>query len=68
MVILAPILYFGWKLIKRTKAIPSSQVDLVWDAPVIDQYEASLLDPPTGFWQELGNMFRLGRRSNKSSV
>lgn len=53
MLILAPILFIGWKLIHRTKFIKSTEADLVWEAPVIDAYEASFLNPPVGFWTEM---------------
>lgn len=62
MVIVAPILYFGWKLIHRTKVIRPEEVDLVWDRPVIDVYEASFIDPPVGFWTELGHMIGFRRK------
>ncbi|KAF2870527.1 histidine permease [Massariosphaeria phaeospora] len=53
MVGVAPIMFVTWKLIHRTKIIPSSQVDLTWDAPLIDAYEASFISPPVGFWTEM---------------
>lgn len=68
MVIVAPILYFGWKLVKRTRIVPSAEVDLVWERPVIDQYESSFLEPPTGFWREMGQMVGLCRRKNKAAA
>jgi len=49
MLILAPILFIFWKLLHKTKFIPASQVDLVWDAPLIDAYEASFTTPPVSF-------------------
>lgn len=53
MLILAPILYFVWKVIHRTKIVPSKEVDLVWDAPIIDAYEITFFEPPLGFWSEI---------------
>ncbi|KAF1954351.1 histidine permease [Byssothecium circinans] len=53
MVGVAPILYVFWKVVKKTRIIPSHEVDLVWDAPLIDAYEASFITPPVGFWTEL---------------
>lgn len=50
MVLLAPILFIGWKLIHKTKWIKPHEVDLVWDAPLIDAYESSFITPPVGFW------------------
>jgi amino acid transporter len=53
MVGVAPVLFFGWKLLKRTKIVKPHEVDLIWDAPLIDAYEASFLTPPVGFWTEI---------------
>jgi amino acid transporter len=53
MVIVAPILFVGWKVIKRTKLVRSSQVDLLWERPIVDAYEASFISPPVGFWTEM---------------
>jgi len=50
MVLLAPVLFIGWKLIRKTQWIKPHEVDLVWDAPLIDAYEASFTTPPVGFW------------------
>lgn len=65
--VLAPILFFGWKLIHRTKRIKSIEADLVWERPVIDAYEASFDSPPVGFWTELVQMVGL-RRNKKDNV
>lgn len=53
MVIVAPILFVFWKLLKRTKFVKPVDADLVWERPTIDAYEASFMDPPVGFWTEL---------------
>ncbi|KIY02251.1 uncharacterized protein Z520_02389 [Fonsecaea multimorphosa CBS 102226] len=53
MVGLSPILYFGWKFIKRTKIVKSTEADLIWERPLIDAYEASIISPPIGFWTEM---------------
>ncbi|KZM28737.1 uncharacterized protein EKO05_0000892 [Ascochyta rabiei] len=53
MVFLAPITFTFWKVLKRTKLRKPHEVDLVWDAPVIDIYEASFITPPVGFWTEM---------------
>ena len=63
MVIVAPILFIGWKLIKRTKIVRSADVDLVWERPIIDAYEASFVSPPVGFWTEMIQL--IGLRRNK---
>lgn len=64
MVLAAPLLFFGWKLIKRTKFIKPYEADLVWDRPVIDAYEATFTDYAPGFWTEILQMFGL-RRNHK---
>ena len=61
MIGVTPTLYVLWKLIKKTKIIPSKQVDLSWDAPLIDAYEASFISPPTGFWTEMLQLIGLRR-------
>ncbi|KAF2175083.1 hypothetical protein K469DRAFT_743453 [Zopfia rhizophila CBS 207.26] len=68
MVLIAPILYFGWKLTKRTKIVKAKEADLVWDRPVIDAYEASYTADAPGFWIEILQMFglRTSRKANPS--
>lgn len=56
MVFVCPILYVGWKVIKRSKIVKPHEADLVWDRPVIDAYEAALVDDDTTFWQEIKQM------------
>lgn len=46
LLILFPITFTFWKLIKKTKWRRAHEVDLVWDAPLIDAYEASFITPP----------------------
>ncbi|CAK7265231.1 hypothetical protein SEPCBS57363_001476 [Sporothrix epigloea] len=57
MVILAPILFFGWKLIKRTHWRGPHEVDLTWEAPTIAAYEAQETEPVRGLWSEILEMF-----------
>lgn len=52
MVIVCPILYVGWKLLKGSKIIGSLEADLVWERPVIDAYESSFVGKKISFWQE----------------
>ncbi|KAJ5703138.1 hypothetical protein N7488_010686 [Penicillium malachiteum] len=61
MQIVIPCLFVLWKLFKRTKMVKAHECDLVWERPLIDAYEASFIDPPVGFWREVGQMFGLGR-------
>ncbi|KIW52677.1 hypothetical protein PV05_08302 [Exophiala xenobiotica] len=53
MVIVAPILFVGWKVIKRTRVVRPHEADLVWERPIVDAYEASFVTPPVGFWTEM---------------
>ncbi|KAK0385692.1 hypothetical protein NLU13_6869 [Sarocladium strictum] len=66
MQILAPILFFGWKFIKKTRMVKPHECDLIWDAPIIDRYEASFTNPPVGFWTEMGRMVGI-RRAKKAN-
>ncbi|PLB54902.1 amino acid transporter [Aspergillus steynii IBT 23096] len=52
LVILAPILYSFWKILKRTKIVSPREADLVWERPIVDSYEASMISKPQGFWAE----------------
>jgi amino acid transporter len=61
MLMVAPCLYLFWKVFKKTRIIPSREVDLVWDAPLIDAYEASFITPPVGFWTEMLQLVGLKR-------
>ncbi|KAK5677022.1 hypothetical protein LTS10_010210 [Elasticomyces elasticus] len=60
MLIVAPILYIGWKLIHKTKLVGPLEADLVWERPTIDAYEATFIDPPTGFWSDMLNLVTFG--------
>lgn len=45
------ILFVFWKFFKKTKFLKAHEVDLVWERPTIDAYEATFIDPPVGFWR-----------------
>lgn len=62
MVLVAPVLYLGWKLIKRTKVVRATEADLVWERPVIDAYEESFIDAPVGFWTEIIQLIGMRRQ------
>ncbi|KAF2173234.1 hypothetical protein M409DRAFT_62803 [Zasmidium cellare ATCC 36951] len=62
MLILAPVLFVGWKLIKRTKFVKASEADLVWERPLVDAYEETFIDPPVGFWKEMIQVVGIGRK------
>ncbi|KAI2704807.1 hypothetical protein CBS147332_7461 [Penicillium roqueforti] len=61
MQIVIPPLFIIWKIIKKTKFVKAHEADLVWERPLIDAYEDSFLDPPTGFWREILQMVGIGR-------
>jgi len=63
MLIAAVVFFIGWKIVKRTKFVKSSELDLVWEAPAIDAYEATFYEPPMGFWREMLLLF--GIKLNK---
>lgn len=62
MVLIAPLLYFWWKLTHRTKIIKPEEAALVWVAPAIDAYEASYEEEVFGFWVEIAQIFGLYRK------
>ncbi|VTO83170.1 unnamed protein product [Fusarium graminearum] len=70
MQIIAPFSYLGWKLIHRTKIVKPEECDLVWERPAIDAYEerAMIVDPPTGFWEEIIGLFGIKKNKNKSAA
>lgn len=62
MQIVIPPLFLIWKLIKRTKFVRPHEADLVWERPTVDAYEETFIDPPVGFWREMGQMVGIRRR------
>lgn len=62
MQLFIPPLYIIWKLMKKTKVVKPHEADLVWERPGIDAYEETFIDPPTGFWKEMGQLIGIGRR------
>ncbi|KAF2157029.1 putative arginine permease [Myriangium duriaei CBS 260.36] len=62
MQIVCPVLFIIWKVIKRTRFIPSAEVDLMWERPMVDAYEESFVSPPVGFWTEMGQLVGIGRK------
>lgn len=70
MQIVDPILFIAWKVFKRTKLIKPHEVNLTWDRPILDAYEAemSVLEPPEGFWQEMLQMVGIGRKKRASKT
>ena len=62
MLLIAPITFTFWKVLKGTKFIKPHEADLVWERPIVDAYEASFLSPPVGFWTEMLQLVGIGRK------
>lgn len=62
--LVAPCLFIGWKVVKKTRYVRPHEMDLTWERPLIDAYEDTIETPPTGFWEEMGHMVGI-RRSKK---
>lgn len=62
MQLFIPPLFLIWKFVKKTKWLSPHEVDLVWERPTIDAYEETFLEPPVGFWREMGQLVGIGRR------
>ncbi|ORY56565.1 amino acid permease/ SLC12A domain-containing protein [Pseudomassariella vexata] len=67
MLFLAIVLFIGWKIIHRTRFVGSREADLVWERPVIEAYESSIVQPPSHFWTEMIQLlgFRRNKKQNK---
>ncbi|KAF2098240.1 putative arginine permease [Rhizodiscina lignyota] len=52
MIFVCILLYFGWKIVKRTKLVKPHEADLVWEKPIIDRYEEAA-EPPLGLWEDM---------------
>ncbi|KAI5272112.1 putative amino acid permease [Aureobasidium subglaciale] len=63
--IVAPVTFFGWKLLKKTKFKTPMTTDLIWERPTIDAYEATFLDPPNSFWNEMLGPLRKNKGSDR---
>ena len=57
MVLVDPVLFVAWKLLKKTRIVEPGKADLVWDKPTIDAYEDSYAEERVGFWRDVLNMF-----------
>lgn len=68
MQLVAPILYVGWKVVKRTKILKAKEIDLVWERPIIDAYEVSCEVPAVGFWTEIAQLFGLRRHVQDAQI
>jgi yeast amino acid transporter len=63
MVLVGILTYSGWKLLKRTHRVRPEEADLIWDAPVIDAYEAKHWVEPTRLRDDIKKLFRFGKKS-----
>lgn len=61
MQLFIPPLFLIWKVVHKTKIVKPHEADLVWERPVIDAYEETFMEPPVGFWKEIGQMVGIGR-------
>lgn len=62
MQLVGPILYCGWKFTKGTRVLDLQAIDLVWERPIIDNYERCFQGEVIGFWADIGRMVGLKRR------
>ncbi|KAI0139003.1 amino acid permease/ SLC12A domain-containing protein [Hypoxylon sp. NC0597] len=65
MVLVAPILYFGWKIARRTKFVSPEEADLSWERPLIDEYEAAYIEEAEGFWTNVLAVIGLAKKAPK---
>lgn len=67
MQLFIPWLFIIWKVVHKTKFVRSKDADLVWEKPIIDAYEMTFLDPPLGFWKEMGHLVGIGNKKDKGA-
>jgi yeast amino acid transporter len=68
MQLVAPVLYVGWKLFKRTKILKPAEIDLVWERPIIDAYEEGFQGEVVGFWAEVLQLVGIGRHKKTAQI
>lgn len=61
MQLFIPWLFVFWKIFKKTRWVRPHEADLEWEKGLVDAYEASFITPPSGFWQEMGQVVGFGR-------
>jgi amino acid transporter len=66
MQILMLVLFIAWKLYHKTRMLPAADIDLVWERPLTDAYEAVETEIPTGFWAEMASL--IGFRKDEQSL
>ncbi|KAJ2976009.1 hypothetical protein NUW58_g8199 [Xylaria curta] len=68
MAFVSILLYFGWKILKRTKFVKPHEADLIWEKPQIDAYEAAFAEPPTRFRDEIRAILTGKKKQKESDV
>lgn len=68
MQIVAPLLFIGWKVVKKTRFVKPHEADLLWERPQIDNYENSIAEPPVGFWTEMLALIGIKKKSKNVAV
>ena len=59
MQFIAVPLFLAWKFFRKTRYIRPEEVDLIWERPLVDAYETSLIEPPETFWGEIFSLIRI---------
>lgn len=67
MLLVAPLTFGFWKIFKKTRWLRPEEVDLVWEAPIIDAYEALSEEHKKTFWREIADLFLFWRKDKKES-
>lgn len=62
-----PFLFVIWKIVHKTKWVSSKDADLVWEKPVVDAYEMTFMEPPIGFWREMGHLVGIGLKKDRGA-
>lgn len=67
MVGVAPLLFLGWKLSRRTTFVDPVESDITWEAPLVDAYEEAYTEAAPGFWREIAQVFGFCRRGGSGA-
>ncbi|XEV01480.1 hypothetical protein FSHL1_006767 [Fusarium sambucinum] len=57
MTLLSIIFFIFWKVFHRTSFHDPKVIDMVWETPQVDAYEAETTEESQTFWGEMGRMF-----------
>jgi len=68
MALVTIVLYFGWKIFKKTKFVKPLEADLIWEKPQIDAYEAAFTEPPTRLRDEIWAMVTRKKRTKENYI